>query len=169
MCHFQHIMCRQLSQCKDLYHRCRTAPISIYWKTLEIIWAYKPTTTHFPTSMIQVYRTTLPVQLNKDVATSDLAPQASCTQASRCDIVYAYKTTTTTTKTSPSTRPTCCRPDHHFRYSNIRLLGSPWDTAVRTQYVLPVTSPVSLLTQTSFHHTFCTVHTVHTVCSPSLL
>ena len=43
------------------------------------------------------------------------------------------------------------------------------DTAVRTQYVLPVTSPVSLLTQTSFHHTFCTVHTVHTVCSPSLL
>ena len=27
------------------------------------------------------------------------------------------------------------------------------DTAVRTQYVLPVTSPVSLLTQTSFHHT----------------
>ena len=43
------------------------------------------------------------------------------------------------------------------------------DTAVRTQYVLPVTSPVSLLTQTSFYHTFCTVHTVHTVCSPSLL
>ena len=43
------------------------------------------------------------------------------------------------------------------------------DTAVRTQYVLPVTLPVSLLTQTSFHHTFCTVHTVHTVCSPSLL
>jgi len=38
------------------------------------------------------------------------------------------------------------------------------DTAVRTQYVLHVTSPVSLLTQI-FHHTFCTVHTVHTVCS----
>ena len=43
------------------------------------------------------------------------------------------------------------------------------DTAVRTKYVLHVTSLVSLLTQTSFHHTFCTVHTVHTVCSPSLL
>ena len=43
------------------------------------------------------------------------------------------------------------------------------DTAVRTQYVLPVTSPVSLLTQTSFHHTFCTVHTVHPVCSPLTL
>ena len=34
------------------------------------------------------------------------------------------------------------------------------------QYVLHVTSPVSLPTQTSFHHTFCTVHTVHPVCSP---
>ena len=43
------------------------------------------------------------------------------------------------------------------------------DTAVRTQYVLNVTSPVSLLTQTSFHHTFCTVHTVHPVCSLTLL
>ena len=43
------------------------------------------------------------------------------------------------------------------------------DTAVRTKYVLHVTSPVSLLTQTSFHHTFCTVHTVHTVCSLTLL
>jgi len=38
------------------------------------------------------------------------------------------------------------------------------DTAVRTQYVLHATSPVSHLTQI-FHHTFCTVHTVHTVCS----
>ena len=38
------------------------------------------------------------------------------------------------------------------------------DTAVRTEYVLPVTSPVSLLTQT-----FCTVHTVHIVCSPFTL
>ena len=43
------------------------------------------------------------------------------------------------------------------------------DTAVRTKYVLPVTSPVSHLTQTSFHHTFCTVHTVHSVCSHLIL
>ena len=48
-------------------------------------------------------------------------------------------------------------------------LMSKCDTAVRTQYVLHVTSPVSLLTQTSFHHTFCTVHTVYPVCSPLTL
>ena len=43
------------------------------------------------------------------------------------------------------------------------------DTAVRTQYVLHVTSPVSLLSQTSFLHTFCTVHTVHSVYPLTLL
>ena len=54
-------------------------------------------------------------------------------------------------------------------YNPFESLHIDCDTTVRTKYVLPVTSPVSLLTQTSFHHTFCTVHTVHTVCSPSLL
>ena len=49
------------------------------------------------------------------------------------------------------------------------VLQWPCDTAVRTQYVLHVTSPVSLLTQISFHHTFCIVHTVHPVCSPLTL
>ena len=59
----------------------------------------------------------------------------------------------------------------HFSITNqITFINSKFrDTAVRTQYVLHVTSPVSLLTQTSFHHTFCTVHTVHTVCSLTLL
>ena len=43
---------------------------------------------------------------------------------------------------------------------------------VTPQYVLStyyMSLPVSLLTQTSFHHTFCTVHTVHPVCSPLTL
>ena len=61
---------------------------------------------------------------------------------------------------------TICDP---FSSILIKLILSKCDTAVRTEYVLPVTSPVSLLTQTYFHHTFCTVHTVHIVCSPFTL
>jgi len=40
------------------------------------------------------------------------------------------------------------------------------DTAIRTQYVVPVTSSVSYLTQTYIFHLTQTVHTVHSVCSP---
>ena len=42
------------------------------------------------------------------------------------------------------------------------------DTAIRTEYVLPVTSPVSLLTQTSFHHTFCTKQNIQCTLSSLL-
>ena len=152
---------------KDLYHRCRTAPISIMiieqrWKlfghTLRL-----PLTSPPQLSMQQYYimrptgrgapRTTLPVQLNKDLATSDYQPlklpadlHSFRAQASRrgtwqrltTEIINAYKSRynliqhrrrrprPAIPQDQPAAEQLSTSPGHDFRRNNIRLLGSPY-------------------------------------------
>ena len=152
---------------KDLYHRCRTAPISIMiieqrWKlfghTLRLPLTFPP-----QLSMQQYYimrptgrgapRTTLPVQLNKDLATSNYEPLklpadllSLRAQASRrgnwqrltTEIINAYKTKynliqhrrrrprPAIPRDQPAADQLSTPPGHDFRRRNIRLLGSPY-------------------------------------------
>ena len=163
---------------KDLYHRCRTTPISIMiieqrWKLFGHILRL-PFTSPPQLSMQQYYilrptgrgapRTTLPVQLNKDLATSDYEPlklpedlRSIRAQAFRrgdwqrltTEIVNAYKKKYNLIQHKLQDQPAADQittpPGHDFRRNNIRLLGSPYTrqnpSPLRAFYNLRISTP----------------------------